>query len=207
MSDQSQETNEPAETGDLQRILELATASTAAPGHGMDPQTAALREAWTAWGRLLETAETPLDPSTIRRRKARSAARRRLPVGVGLAAAVVLVAAAGAWFGLASRRAGAPLPQPEVAEVGALPSEPPQLPQTAGETPSPQAVADFANDLRQSPSVASEAAWDDTVDDEIVQVGEQLMGLQKNWRACADALDPVWCRLGQIEAEVENGTL
>jgi hypothetical protein len=170
----------------------------------MDPQTAALREAWTAWGRLLETAETPPEPSRIRPVAPRRTVRRWLPLGVGLAAATVAIVAATVWFALAARRDRGPLPEPEVADVVAQPS---RLPQAAGGTPAPQGIADSKTDASQSMSAKPEVAWDDTFDHEITQVGEQLIGLQQNWRASAGTLDLVWSRLGQIQAEVETGQL
>jgi hypothetical protein len=201
VNDHSQEAKE---TQEVQRILEWATASTAPPEPGMDPQTAALREAWIAWGRLLETAETPMEPSWIRPAAPRRTVRRWLPLGVGVAAATLAIAAATVWFALAMRRNRAPLPEPEVADVVVQPS---RLPQKAGGTPAPQGIADSKRGPSQSTSAKAEIAWEDTFDHEITQVGEQLIGLEQNWRAGAGTLDLVWSRLGQIQEEVETGKL
>ncbi len=198
MNDNSQEIKE---TQELQRSLEWATASTAAPESGMDPQTAALREAWTARGRLLETAETPMDPLLIRRPDPRLAARRWLPVGAGLAAALVAIVCATVWIALAARRADTSPPESQVVV------QPSRLQSGAGETPAPQDVANLKSGPSGSTSASPEAAWDDTVDDEIAQVGKNLIGVQQDWHACAGALDLVWCQLERIQAEVETGQL
>jgi hypothetical protein len=85
--------------------------------------------------------------------------------------------------------------------------QPSRLQPDAGGTPAPQEVANSKDDPSQSTTASPEAGWDDTVDDEIAEVGEQLIGLHQDWEPCAGALDLVWSQLGRIEAEVETGQL
>ena len=43
----------------IQRLLEKATDAGSAPPDALDPETASLREAWLAFGQMLETASPP----------------------------------------------------------------------------------------------------------------------------------------------------
>jgi hypothetical protein len=174
---------------ELERSLERATASTGPPESDMDPQTAALREAWAVWGRLLEAAETPQEPLLVRWTPPRSIKRRWLPVAAGLSAALVTIGAATVWIALAARPPADSLPSPE----------------TAASTGQPGALA--AATQPQSAPTASEAPWDDTVDEELAHVGQKLIRAQQDWHARTDAFDLVWSRLERIHAEVETGQL
>lgn len=189
----------------LERRLEWATASTAPASTDMDAQTAALREAWTVWGRLLENAQTPMETPLLRRTAPKSMRRRWLPVGAGLAAAMLAVIAATAWIMIEAQRAdtSASLPQtvaddePKAPTAEASPSQAPAIAAVV-----PQAAADPSAAQAQSAS-AAEPKWSDTVDDEIVQVSEKLLAVQQDWHTGADAFDTVRARLDRIHAEID----
>ncbi len=85
-----------AEWKELQRQLEKATAPGDVQPGQLDPETARFREAWTAFGRLLETAQ-PRQAPPLARLKQRPPSRSRhrlLAVAVALAASLLLCAAA-----------------------------------------------------------------------------------------------------------------
>lgn len=189
------------ETEALQRDLEWVTDPTARPERGVDPQTVALREAWMAWGRLLENAEAPVESSLIQRPKPRPPARRWLRAGMGIAAALLTLVAGSVWLALAARRADSPISEPEVV------ARTPGLPHPAETNTPPQDDSELKGGPSPVTSNDPAIAWDDTVDDEIAKVGENLIEVQQDWHTRTDALDVVWCGLGQIQAEVETEQL
>jgi len=174
---------------ELERVLERATASTAPPECDMDANTAALREAWRVWGRLLRTAETPMDPAVARRMAPRFARRRWLAAAAGLLAASVAIGAATAWIAGSARH---------LEQASSLPA-------TAGpaNTKAPLVAA------RRAPAAgtSNESQWDDLFDDQIAQVGRELISAQQGWSLHADAFDLVRSRLEEIHAEIETGQL
>jgi hypothetical protein len=192
---------------DLQQSLEWATASTAAAPSDMDAQTAALREAWTALGRLLEVVETPLEPSLVRRVERRFVRRRWLSIGAGLAVAVAIVIAVTAWLAGRPQPVSAPMVLPETIATNQPKSETPS-PETPGAKKLPsvsvaQAAPGVAKGVKPQAASAAEPKWNDSVDDEIARVGQELVAVQQDWHAGADAFDPVRSRLERVNTEIE----
>jgi hypothetical protein len=154
----------------------------------MDGDRAALRETWRVWGRLLETAETPMEQAIARPAALRSARPRRLAAAAILAATVAIVAAT-AWIASTAQRAD---------DVTSLPET-----GTPANANVPLVVA------RRPPTAPStgESQWDDVFDDQIAQVGRELICVQQDWSLRVDAFDLVRSRLEEIHAEIETGQL
>ena len=60
-------------------------------------------------------------------------------------------------------------------------------------------------ETQQAASTTKTAAWDDTFDTRIAQVGRQMALVEQNWQARADSLDMVQYRLESVEQEVGQG--
>jgi hypothetical protein len=157
---------------ELQRQLEQATARDGAQQAPSDPETAALREAWTALGRLLAAAQpaeqTLLDrwkrpPSRPPRRWFRSPA-----VGLAVSLAVCAVAA-WAWWGC-----GVPRPAKTPAQHAARSASPPLA--------SPKVVAQ-----RPAQSSINEPQWDDTLDEQFARLGQRVIRVEQDWTSQAVA--------------------
>ncbi len=182
---------------DLER-LEWATSSTAPAADGADPQAAALREAWMAWGRLLETAESPMEPSLGRPAVPQSKPLRWLPLGAGVAAAILAIVAGTAWFALKSDRAtNVPALPKTIASVAQAPTN------AASATSGTARPAPAAQPKALAASGAAEPQWNDAMDDDIVQVSRQLVAVQQGWHASADAFGAVRSQLERMHSEVE----
>ena len=72
---------------------------------------------------------------------------------------------------------------------------------TKGQKTAPASKAVVVTQARAKPT----AAWDDTVDTRIAQVGQQMALVEQNWQARADSLDMVQYRLESVEQEVGQG--
>jgi hypothetical protein len=221
------------EMSKLEGTLQRATMpqGTALPP-GAEHQEAALRETWLAFGRLLEAAEAaappprPLTlpfgeadhPVSAPRRAARSTvgslagSRRRLlaTVSIVVAASLLVVAVTVR----TSNRAGQ---KPATASVTVLPQKGPGVAAGTNGQTTPASKAVVVTQARAKPTVApladthqaasttKTAAWDDTFDTRIAQVGQQMALVEQNWQTRADSLDMVQYRLESVEQEVGQG--
>jgi len=178
---------------ELQRSLEWATASTAVPDPAMDPRTAELRETWVAWSDLLERAEASLGPSCLPPcLPARS--RRWLPLGLALVAGLAAVASGTIWLSLGPRSSdpSVALSEPTPENRQSLVAADSSTPGTAENSSSSVASAD--------PSLE----WDDAADNDIAELSDWVVGVQRSWRKRLDAMDLVWCGVLQIRSEIDS---
>ena len=177
----------------LERQLEQATSRSAPSGQPLDPETAPLREAWLAFGQLLEAAHPAADQAVVQP-GSRSARRRRLwlvPAAVGLAASL-LVAVTIAWMlhggGDSSDSSSASLP----AGIAANQAGPPSAAKAQ---------------QRPTAAFAAELAWDDTLDKQIVLAGEAVLNAEEDWSVLADAANSVHYGIRQMEKDVQGSPL
>jgi hypothetical protein len=193
------------EWNDLERQLEQATARPDSSGGPLDPQTASLREAWLAFGQLLDAAQPASGKGTVpfssdenrdsppRIQPVPWPARHRrawlVPAAVGVAASL-LVAVTIAWM----TRGG-----------GDSQSNPNRGTATLAGAPGPTQPGATV----PQPGVASqtELAWDDTLDKQIVLTGEAVLGAQEDWSVLADAANSVRYGIHQIQKDVQGSPL
>jgi hypothetical protein len=180
----------------MQRSLEEATAARDAPADGdvladaLDPETASLREAWLAFGQMLETASSQAAP-TIDHWGTLPPARRwqwRLPAAALLAASV-LVAIAAAWMlhNTLWQGTAAVAPEKTVAANHEI-------------APSKQARA-------QTPPATDEPQWDDSLDEQFAQVGWQMLCIRQNQFFRTDAFGIVQYQLDQLSRAIQTDSL
>ena len=199
----------------LQRLLEQATAAEGASEDDLNPQTGSLREAWTDFGRLLEAAQpapyySPL-PTNLRSvpgegqvhnsplplgegqgvraipRPARR--RRRLLAAAALLAASLLIGVLTTW----TLRETEPSMNPSPAQQ-----------QTAA------TKAGDATLVQQNHTAAPTAngpQWDDSLDEQIAQVGRRMIYAQQDLYAGADACGLVQYKMEQIQRDLEGNEL
>jgi hypothetical protein len=187
------------ETDKLRRQLEAATAPGDVPDEPLDAETESLRQGWHALGRLLEAAEGPLAepggrwraPVAQRRPRWRPATLAAVAV-----AASLLVAVAVAWSLRSARSGNPPLPSPEQ-----VASQKPAPPPTVG--------PDRTHAARQkrAPSKAAELKWDDSLDQQLVSAGQELVRIQQQWYAQGGGIDYVRHGLNQMEEEFNDDPL
>ena len=203
------------EPRDLQRRLEQATAADCPADKPLEPDTASLREAWLAFAALLEaTGPAPLEKLrseqeiTVRFGKGRvpfslrenrdgppviPRTRRRLAAVAALAASIA-VAVTLIWNGMRQ-----PAGPPPLADGPASPD----IEQPAPDSKQPrQALA--ANDVDQD---ADQFDWDDSLDEQLVQVGQEIVRVQQDWYQLDDAFDPIQYGLQQMAEDMEDNVL
>ena len=206
------------EPRDLQRRLEQATAADFPADTPLEPETAALREAWLAFAALLEaTGPAPLEklrseqeitvrfgkgtvPFSLRENRdsppvipGAVRTRRRLAAVAALAASVA-VAVTLIWNGMRQ-----PAGPPPLADGPASPD----IEQPAPDAKQPrQALA--ANDVDQD---ADQFDWDDSLDEQIVQVGREIVRVQQDWYHLDDAFEPIQHGLQQMAEDIEDNML
>ena len=175
----------------MQRSLERATAAKDAPQADLDPQTASLREAWLSFGQLLEAAqpatELPLEHWTITPPPAQ---KRRwiLPVAAVLAASL-LIGVVTTWMLRTANQPQSPGPAPE------------QTVSTSNHIASP---------TREQPTAVpavNGSQWDDSLDEQLAQAGQQVAYAQQDQFPGADAFGLMQYRIEQVCAEVQADNL
>lgn len=174
----------------LHTQLERATSRNAVPESELDGETAQLRDAWNALGRLLEATSAMQEPSFDQWIPPPSSSPRRrrfMPVAVALAASL-LVCAGAVWMWQADR-AG----QPNVAS-----------PQTvvASVSNTTQGVASFSE-----AGAASELKWDDSFDEQLVQAQQQMIRVRQDWGSQLVAMAVVGYQWEQVRQDVEGNAL
>jgi hypothetical protein len=186
------------ELEELQRLLERATAAADASENDSDPEAASLREGWIAFGRLLEATQAPVEMSI----DSRPVLPPKRPYGrfwpaAGLLAASLLVCAVAMWrLQTASRTENAS----------------PSLAQTASTTvarATPATVAHSAPVKKEQKPVASadEPQWDDSFDEQVAQVGQQMTDVQQNAYAWTDTSGAVQSKIEQIQKDFNDNGL
>jgi hypothetical protein len=156
---------------ELQDKLEQATARGELHEAELDPETASLHETWIALERLLESAvpqERPLSipcPTSLQRQP-----RRWLLGSVAVVAASLLIGAVAIWIWQSGSDDGRPGPGPQQITEGSH-QHPAQLPQGGLPTKPP----------------ADELKWDDGIDDQLAEMGQQVILASEDWTSQAVA--------------------
>jgi hypothetical protein len=177
----------------LQRSLEQATAAEGASADGLDPETASLREAWLAFGQLLEAAQPPLDkfplPVTGERQEGRAMRpdrlRRWLVPIAGLLAASLLVGIAITWMSRTTNPSENVRPAPE---------------QTASTN---RPVTAPAYEQPQPTTTAKGPQWDDSFDEQLAQLGQQMAYAREGQSCQSDDIALVQYRMEQFRQEIQ----
>jgi len=193
----------------LERQLESATNRDVPPNASLDEETTSLREAWLAFGQLLETAQPASAPRL--RLPPKSAGRRGwlLAILVGLAASL-LVAATIAWSGRRTELA-AVLPAPSLGAAAghgeqAAPAKKSSSPAKKSASPAKKSSSP-AKEASSSAGSASALAWDDALDREIVVAGQAVVSADQEWIVVAGACTPLRHGLEEVEKDLENNPL
>lgn len=185
----------------LQRQLERATARGVDGESELDPQTARLRDAWTALGRLLEaaTADAPSLDRWAQRPPFRP--RRWLVPATAALAASLLVAALAAWMWRAGNMPEKPGTAPPAATFATVKS--PARQQTA------ETVAQRSAQVQnpRQPEPADAPAWDDALDERLAQVGQQVVRFQQDWTSQVAARAVLQYELDQVRADLTENNL
>ena len=164
---------------DLLQQLEQATSNS--PEFPADEETAQLRESWLGLVRLLEAADggSPgFDRPVLP--TSHPLPRRGMWLGAAALAATLLLALSAIWLTLRT-----PI---DVAL--------PPLPENDGRTP-PVAVAFRGSDT----------AWDDQLDEQLVEAGAALQLLQQDWEYDEGAFQVLDHQLRALEQEMQSETL
>jgi len=174
----------------LQRMLERVTAAEDVPQHEPDPETASLREAWLAFGHLLEAARLPaemlLDNWPVPPPKR---SYRRFWPAAGVLAASLLICGVAMWALQATRRIeNASLSPAQTASTGVTHSAP------VKKTQKPAASV-------------NEFQWDDSFDDQVAQVGRQVIDVQQGSYAWTDTGGAVQSKIEQIQQDFKDNSL
>ncbi len=192
----------------LQRALEQATAEGDRPVAGLDPQTAELRKAWMAFGQLLETAGPAGGESLAWLAMPPSARRHRgLVATLGTLAVALLIGVGTTWmwrtaFRWASSRS--PLPPAVAAMTKGSPIA--VVPKVAA-APAVARRSAATGKVQPAGPTTSKASWDDPLDAQFAEVGQDVVRVQEAWSAGPRSLDMVWYAVEQAQQEVEKGSL
>jgi hypothetical protein len=192
---------------EMQRLLEKATDAGSAPPDELDPESACLREAWLAFGQMLETAPPPIlasplpskeepttSPLALREgpgvRAAPSHVQRhwRLPAAALLAASLLIAVAAAWMLHNANWQADSTAAREQMASTHR---------KTA---PSTQAHT-------QKVSSSDEPQWDDSLDEQFAQVGWQMLCVQQNQFFRTDAFGVFQYQLQQLSQAIQADAL
>jgi len=175
----------------MQRSLERATSAKEAPQADMDPQTASLRKAWLAFGQLLEAAQPATDLPLDRWQTTPPPARKRrwiLPAAAVLAASL-LIGVVTTWMLRAANQPQNPCPAPE------------QMVSTSNHVATPTSEQPAA-----VPTVNG-SQWDDSLDEQLAQAGQQMAYAQQDQFPGADAFGLVQYQIEQVRAEIQADKL
>jgi hypothetical protein len=192
------------ETQRLQEILERATAPGDEVPEDLDAETAALREGWLTFGKLLAeaqpTAGEPWENWTVTPRPV----QRWLSLGLVIAVAASLLIAAGltiAYRSLDDSSGVQPNP-PAIAQDDRVPAE------IVEETP--EAIAQPETEVQQDlqfADVSDELEWDDSLDEQITTLAQAAAFAHDDWYAQAGKLNAIGRGLDAIKKDIEDGTL
>jgi hypothetical protein len=182
----------------MQRMLEKATDAGDVSPDELDPESASLRDAWLAFGQMLDTAQpdsnvpllpekAPIYASLLREEKRTRQSSAVLSWHVraaSLLAVSLLIAVATAWM----LRSPGPQANPN--------AEPPK---TASTDPVP-AKQPHSRTLAK----ADGQQWDDSLDERVAQVGWQMLCIQQNQTLRTDAIGIVEYKLGQLSKAIQS---
>jgi hypothetical protein len=176
----------------LQHLLEQATAAGEESADNLDPETAQLREAWLAFGQMLDAATPPAALSTDHWKTPPPAQLRywRLPA-VGLLAASLLIAVAA----ISMLRDTKPAVSTGPATVT-----------TAANNP--RAVSPKTHtQAKQTKSASDEPQWDDSFDDQVAQVSWDMTCARQNQLFRTDSFGIIEYQLEQASQAIQADSL
>jgi hypothetical protein len=174
----------------LQQMLEQATAAEGEPEGDLDGQAASLREAWLAFGQLLEAAQPPLEtfplPLTGEQQGGKATPPVRphrwlVPIG-GLLAASLLVGIATTWTLRTTNRS------------------------ENSHTVPVQTASAQAHKRPQPAATSNGPEWNDSFDEQIAQLGQQLAYARDGQSGQPDAFGLVQYRIDQFRQEMQADT-
>jgi hypothetical protein len=173
----------------LERQLESATARDVPPNPSLDQETTSLREAWLAFGQLLEAAQPASEPLKLPANPPGRGRRWWLLVTVVGLAASLLVAAMITWGdGESGPALVLTVPSADVAVKDVQPSAPAKKP--------------------VSPAGSGSAlAWDDALDKEITVAGEAVVSAAQDWTHLASAGTTLRYGLEEVQKDIEDNSL
>jgi hypothetical protein len=167
----------------LQRQLEEATAAddiaNAAANASLDADAASLRETWLAFGELLDTANPPSDEPIELPQVSRRKSSARWLAAAAMLAASLLVAVTLVWISSEPNQ----IAKPDEKKT-------PQVEQ-------PKAVAVVANELQ----------WDDTIDEQLAQAGQNIVQVQQDWYQLSEPFSSLQDGLSEMEDDMDQSTL
>jgi hypothetical protein len=192
------------ETKRLQEILERATAPGDEVPEDLDAETAALREGWLAFGKLLAeaqpTAGEPWESWKVTPRPVQHG--RTLRMVIAVAALLLIAVGLTLAYRLFDGSSGIQPNPPTIAQDDRVPAE------IVEETPavSPQPDIEVRQDL-QIAAVPDELEWDDSLDEQITTLAQAAALVHDDWYAQAGKLNAIGRGLDEIKKDIEDGTL
>jgi hypothetical protein len=198
----------------LQRSLEQATSAEPLASGEMDRQIAALREAWLAFGQLLDAAAPTSAPTIVPLRTPRPARRRPWVLAAAAAlAASLLIAVASVLMsnrpvqpiagGVAAKERPQPSPEGNNAISGQAAAKPAPKSAVAADV---QREATPARQVRSAPQT-NQPSWDDDLDKQMAAAGKNLISLQQQWVQRSGGYEMAQFRLEQIQSDVKDNSL
>ncbi len=193
----------------LERMLEEITSDRHRDVSRSEPEAAGLREAWLAFGRLLEAADKAQsgswNPKGIQQSEPlrKPATKRSRHVAVFAAAAAALCVALGVGWWLS--RGGQPNGNrgPAVVKKETTTDQPQTVQQIQPRPITPTVPA---------PSIASTKAaensvWDDAIDTQITAVSREIDSVRQTWQHRVDDADMVQYRIDEVSAGLSSDAL
>jgi hypothetical protein len=181
---------------DIQRLLEQATDAGATPPDELDPEAASLREAWLAFGQMLEGAQPPEDTPIhaplpveekprIRTNSAPSLWHWYVRAASLLAVSLLIAVATAGMLRYSHRQAGSEASTEKTASTDhkTIPSR-----QSRG----------------QRLAKADDPQWDDSLDEQFAQVSWKMACIQQNQLFRTDAFGVVDYKLGQLTKAIQG---
>jgi hypothetical protein len=195
----------------IQFMLEKATDTGSSPPDALDSEIASLREAWLAFGQMLETASPPTSTTSlcfrektkyspysplpwdeeqgVRAKRPQTRRHWRHSLASALLAGSLLVAIATAWMlSNANQQADAPTPSDKIASTDPIISPP-------------------KHSLAKSPAKADIPQWNDSLDESFAQVGWQMLCVRHNQFFRTDAFGVVEYQLQQFRQSIQKESL
>ena len=155
----------------------------------LDEDTQALRETWLSFASLLETTQAVVEePFELQLPPVRP--NRRRMVGLVVLAVSLLAAIALGWHLLGSGGTSSPtVPSKKIARPDPKPPQPAKK---------QQAVAKLDG---------SQLDWDDSLDQQLVSAGREMVRVQQDWHGLNDAFGPLQHGLERMRKEIKNSPL
>jgi hypothetical protein len=181
------------ELNKMERALAQITAPVTARRRDLPPEAQQLRDAWLAFGQLLEAAQAPAAPP-VERPPVPRPSRSRRPLIVAAAVAASLLVAVGVYWACCGPGGSAVVPvAPD--KMAASPVQ-------------NQNKAVTSNHIvRQSTAAAGELKWDDKLDEQIRQTAQAATLAQIDGLRGVDAFDAMGYQIEETKQDFEKNEL